>query len=519
MEAIKQQIVEQGDLVRKLKADKVDKADIDVAVKGLLALKLQMAELTGTPIADGSAKGGKGKSMTLKTPKGTRDYTEHEMAVRDHMFSVIRKVFKRHGGVTIDTPVFELKEVLSGKYGEDSKLIYDLEDQGGEKCSLRYDLTRYQIGKVYRRDQPAMTKGRMREFYQCDFDIAGTYESMVPDAEVLRIAVEALTELNVGPFFIKLNHRKILDGIFTICGVPEANIRPISSAVDKLDKSPWEEVRKEMTEEKHLDPAIADKIGDYVKLKGGRELLEKLRADAELSGNPKAKEGLDDMEILFSYLDIYDVLDKISFDMSLARGLDYYTGIIYEAVLVQAEEQKKIAKPTSSGNKDETNEENVGIGSIAAGGRYDELVGMFAAAAGGKKASTASQRIPCVGVSLGVERIFSVLANRADAHKHRANEAEVMVISVFDGLLEERMRICSELWKQDIKAEFMYKKKPKAAAQFNACNKERIPLAVIIGGEELKQGMVRIKDMRISSEERDEKDQGALIARDDMVLN
>ncbi|KAI8058148.1 mitochondrial and cytoplasmic histidine-tRNA ligase Hrs1 [Syncephalis plumigaleata] len=491
-----------------------------------------MSELTGTPVGtDGSGKN-KGKSMTLKTPKGTRDYTEHEMAIRDHMFSVIRQVFKRHGGVTIDTPVFELKEVLSGKYGEDSKLIYDLEDQGGEKCSLRYDLTvpfarflamngnayqnikRYQIGKVYRRDQPAMTKGRMREFYQCDFDIAGTYESMVPDAEVLRIAVEALTELNVGPFFIKLNHRKILDGIFTVCGVPEASIRPISSAVDKLDKLPWEEVRREMTEEKHLDPVVADRIGDYVKLKGGRELLSKLRADAELSSNEKAKEGLDDMETLFNYLDIFNVLDKISFDMSLARGLDYYTGIIYEAVLVQAEEQKRVAKPADS--KFENSEESVGIGSIAAGGRYDELVGMFAAAAGGKKSSSA-QRIPCVGVSLGVERIFSVLLNRADAQQHRANEAEVMVISVFEGLLEERMRICSELWQHDIKAEFMYKKKPKAAAQFNACNKDRIPLAVIIGGEEVANGMVRIKDMRISSEERDEKDQGTLVARSDMV--
>ncbi|RKP23904.1 hypothetical protein SYNPS1DRAFT_24017, partial [Syncephalis pseudoplumigaleata] len=423
-------------------------------------------------------------------------------------------------------------EVLAGKYGEDSKLIYDLEDQGGEKCSLRYDLTvpfarflamngnayqnikRYQIGKVYRRDQPAMTKGRMREFYQCDFDIAGTYEAMVPDAEVLRIAVEALTELDVGPFFIKLNHRKILDGIFSVCGVPEASIRPISSAVDKLDKLPWEEVRREMTEEKHLDPTVADKIGEYVKLKGGRELLDQLRADKELSSNAKAKEGLDDMETLFNYLEIFNVLDKISFDMSLARGLDYYTGIIYEAVLVQAEEQKRVAKPVNG--KADGGEESVGIGSIAAGGRYDELVGMFAAAAGGKKAS-AAQRIPCVGVSLGVERIFSVLANRADAHEHRANEAEVMVISVFDGLLEERMRICSELWQNDIKAEFMYKKKPKAAAQFNACNKDRIPLAVIIGSEELAKGVVRIKDMRISSEERDEKDQGAVVARRDMV--
>lgn len=156
--------------------------------------------------------------------------------------------------LTRDSPVFELKETLTGKYGEDSKLIYDLADQGGEICSLRYDLTvpfarfcaqnaiqnikRYQIAKVYRRDQPAMTKGRMREFYQCDIDIAGVYDPMLPDAEVLRIVKEVFEELPEwkGKYTIKLNHRKILDGIFQICGVPEDKIRTISSAVDKLDK-------------------------------------------------------------------------------------------------------------------------------------------------------------------------------------------------------------------------------------------------------------------------------------------
>jgi histidyl-tRNA synthetase len=150
--------------------------------------------------------------------------------------------------------VFELRDTLTGKYGEDSKLIYDLADQGGEICSLRYDLTvpfarflaqnatqnikRYHIAKVYRRDQPAMTKGRMREFYQCDFDIAGAYDPMLPDAEILRVIKEVFEGLPgwKGKFTIKINHRKILDGIFQICGVPKDKIRTISSAVDKLDK-------------------------------------------------------------------------------------------------------------------------------------------------------------------------------------------------------------------------------------------------------------------------------------------
>ena len=210
-------------------------------------------------------------SSELKTPKGTRDYGPFEMAIRERVMSIVTRVFKRHGAVTIDTPVFELKEVLMGKYGEDSKLIYDLQDQGGEKlCSLRYDLTvpfarflamnkqisslkRYHIAKVYRRDHPALTKGRYREFYQCDFDIAGAAgEAMVPDAEVFLVIHSILKELGIDNFVIKCNNRMILDGMFEVCGVPAEKFRAICSAVDKLDKLPWEEVKNEMVQVKGI---------------------------------------------------------------------------------------------------------------------------------------------------------------------------------------------------------------------------------------------------------------------------
>ena len=168
----------------------------------------------------------------------------------------------------MDTPVFELRDILSEKYGEDSRLIYNLDDQGGEACSLRYDLTvpfarwlamrgdakqvkRYHIAKVYRRDQPAIARGRLREFYQCDFDMAGIYDPIVADAEILRIIVEVFEALELG-IEIKLNHRQILDGLFATVGVPKEKIRPISSAVDKLDKAPWAEVKRELVEEKGL---------------------------------------------------------------------------------------------------------------------------------------------------------------------------------------------------------------------------------------------------------------------------
>nr|GEU65678.1 histidine--tRNA ligase, cytoplasmic [Tanacetum cinerariifolium] len=221
-----------------------------------------------------------------KIPKGTRDFSKEQMAVREKAFSIVTNVFKRHGAMALDTPVFELRETLTGKYGEDSKLIYDLADQGGELCSLRYDLTvpfaryvamngitsfrRYQMAKVYRRDKPS--KGRYREFYQCDFDIAGD-ASVGADFEVVKILTELLDELNIA-------------------------------------------------------------------------------------------------------LDSARCVHKVVLDLSLARGLDYYTGLIYEAVIKGATQ----------------------VGSIAAGGRYDNLIGMFG-----------TKRVAAIGVCLGIERVFTIM--------------------------------------------------------------------------------------------------------------
>lgn len=410
-------------------------------------------------------------------------------------------MFKRHGGVTIDTPVFELKEILAGKYGEDSKLIYDLADQGGELCSLRYDLTvpfaryvaqkniqqikRYHIAKVYRRDQPAVSKGRMREFYQCDFDIAGAFDAMLPDSEIIKIVVEVFEALGWhGRYTIKTNHRKILDGIFQVCGVPEDKIRTISSAVDKLDKMPWADVKKEMVDEKGLAEEVADKIGVWVQLKGGRDLLEKLQQDESLAANEAMKQGMTDMGLLFDYLECLDATNAVSFDLSLARGLDYYTGIIYEVVTEGSApdapagseapaKQKPKKKGKASEDDDRSDDPTLGVGSVAAGGRYDNLVGMF----------SGKGQIPCVGISFGVDRIFSIMSARLKAEQGkepRNNETDVYVMALggkgFDGMVKDRMRICNQLWAAGIKAEFLYKNKPKL--QNRKCR--AFPLAVSI---------------------------------------
>ena len=176
-----------------------------------------------------------------------------------------------------------------------------------------------------------MTKGRMREFYQCDIDIAGVYDPMIPDAEVIRIVNEVFDALGWETYTIKINHRKILDGLFKVAGVPEKLIRTISSAVDKLDKLPWADVKKEMLE-KGLEEGVADTIGGYVKHKGAKDVIDLLKADPKLSESEDIKKGITDMELLFTYLEAFGAMDRISFDLSLARGLDYYTGLIYEVV-------------------------------------------------------------------------------------------------------------------------------------------------------------------------------------------
>ncbi|XP_061442594.1 histidine--tRNA ligase, cytoplasmic [Rhineura floridana] len=473
----------QADMVRRLKQEKASPEEIAEQVAKLLEMKAKMCPEEGK------------HKFVLKTPKGTRDYSPKQMAIRERVFSIIIDCFKRHGAETIDTPVFELKETLTGKYGEDSKLIYDLKDQGGELLSLRYDLTvpfarylamnkitnikRYHIAKVYRRDNPAMTRGRYREFYQCDFDIAGQYDPMIPDAECLKIVHEILSALQIGEFCIKVNDRRILDGMFAACGVPDSKFRTACSSVDKLDKMTWEDVKSEMVGEKGLSPEVADHIGEYVRLNGGLSLIEQLLQDPKLLQNKLAREGLEEMKLLFEYLTLFGILDKVSFDLSLARGLDYYTGVICEAVLLQQQSNQT--------------EESVGVGSIAGGGRYDGLVGMF---------DPKGRKVPCVGISIGIERIFSIVEQKVEAseEKIRTTGTQVLVASAQKKLLEERLKLVSELWDSGIKAEVLYKKNPKLLNQLQYCEETGIPLVTILGEQELKDGVVKLRDVATREE-------------------
>ncbi|KAF3677521.1 Histidine--tRNA ligase, cytoplasmic [Capsicum annuum] len=411
-----------------------------------------------------------------KLPKGTRDFAKEQMAVREKAFSIIVEVFKRHGASALDTPAFEMRETLMGKYGEDSKLIYDLADQGGELCSLRYDLTvpfaryvamngltsfkRYQIAKVYRRDNPS--KGRYREFYQCDFDIAGQFEKMMPDFEVIKILTELLDELDIGEYEVKLNHRKLLDGMLAICGVPQEKFRTICSSIDKLDKQSFEQIKREMVDEKGLSNEISDRIGTFVKWRGPPvELLSKLKQERSFLENNESSLALDELEIMFKALEKSKCIDKVVFDLSLARGLDYYTGVIFEAVFKGAAQ----------------------VGSIAAGGRYDNLIGMFG-----------TRQVPAVGISLGIERVFAIMEQlQKDKNQEiRATETQVLV-SILGDDSALAAELVGELWNAKVKAEFMIHK--KVMKHIDRARDAKIPWMVLVGERELSEGVVKLKDV------------------------
>lgn len=500
-EALRAEVKELGDQIRALKEAKSD-AEL---IKEKIARMLEKKKLLGDE--------GQGK-FVLKCPKGTRDYGPKAMAIREKVLGVVTESFKRHGAETIDTPVFELRDVLMGKYGEEGgKLIFDLADQGGELLSLRYDLTvpfarylamnkvtnikRYHIAKVYRRDQPVMTRGRYREFFQCDFDIAGQYDAMVPEAECLKVIDEVMSALELGDFQIKLNHRLMLEGMFSVSGVSDLEFKTVCSSIDKLDKVSWDEVRTELVNEKHINEVVVDKLEKFVRMReqnsslSNSQLLDRFESDNETGAHSSVKKAIADIRLLLEYCELYDVAKRVVFDPALARGLDYYTGTIFETVV----KEFSTGYRGGDGTNDEVDENSTNVGSVAAGGRYDNLVGMF---------SQKKQSVPCVGVSFGIERLFSIMEMRAELEKSavRTMETEVFVASAQKNLLKERMKLCKLLWENNIKAEMAYKANPKMLTQLQYCEERLIPLVAIVGERELQEGVVKLRNV----EDRQEQD-------------
>ncbi len=433
-------------------------------------------------------------------PKGTRDFSPQEMVKRNYIFDTIKTVFKKYGYAEIQTPSMENLGTLTGKYGDEGdKLIFKILNSGdflgkvdpellatrnsqlttsklAEKA-LRYDLTvpfaryvvmhqneisfpfkRFQVQPVWRADRPQ--KGRYREFYQCDADVVGS-SSLLNEAEFVLIYHEALSALGLKDFDIKLNNRKILSGIAEIIGKPEL-IVDMTVAIDKLDKIGFEGVTKELLERGFTEADIA-KLEPVIMLKGSNvEKLESLKH--VLASSAIGLKGIEEIETVFEYLNELQAPSskpQAELDITLARGLNYYTGCIFEV---------------------KTNE--VAMGSIGGGGRYDDLTGMF-----GLKDLTG------VGISFGADRIYDVL-EELNLFPTAAAQGTKVLISNFDAVAEKyALPLLQKLRIANLSAE-LYPSAAKLKKQMSYADAKNIPFVILIGDEEMSSGLLTLKEMQ-----------------------
>lgn len=407
--------------------------------------------------------------------KGTRDFLPEQMIKRNYVVTIIKEVFEKFGFDPLETPALELWETLSGKYGEEGdRLTYRFIDRGKREVGLRYDLTvplsrviamypeipmpfkRYQVQPVWRADKPQ--KGRFREFYQCDIDIIGS-SSMLADAEIIAAFHRVLTRLNFQKFTIRINSRKILSGIAEISGTNPEKEAEVARAIDKFDKIGINGVREELIN-RGIKPDGADKILQVLNIDGSNSgRLEKL--SNLLQASQPGQDGIKEMKDLLSYLRMLEVPeDQILFDLYLARGLDYYTGPIYET---------RVDEPK--------------IGSITGGGRYDNLIGLFS-----------GKNLPATGSSIGLERIVTVMDELEMFPKNLKTSVQVLV-TIFDSTtLQYSLKIANLLRDRNINCD-LYSGNSKLRGQFGLANDRNIPITVVAGPDEMEKNTVNVKNM------------------------
>ncbi len=412
-----------------------------------------------------------------RVPRGMRDILPEQMIRRQYVIDVIRDVFEEFGFEPLQTPALELSEVLTGKYGPDAeKLIYQAGHVGGkEDISLRYDLSvplcrvvamhpqlpkpfkRYQIDPVWRAERPQ--KGRYRQFFQCDADTVGT-ESMLADAENVTLIYQVLTRLGFEQFEININDRKLITGIGQFAGVPEEQLGGLYRSIDKLDKIGIAGVRKELAENQ-IPESVIEKLLGLLQIEG--DPVTVLNALSEQLGDSEvAREGITELEELNGYLTTLGVPDEFyRMNVSMVRGLEYYTGPIYETVV---EEPK--------------------IGSITGGGRYDELIGSFS-----------KQGYPATGTSFGIERIIDVMEEFDMFPAAVGKTVTQVLVTVFDAeLAQESLKLATLLRQDGIRTE-VYCRPTRLSTQIKYADTKGIPYAVILGSDELEAGAVAIRNL------------------------
>lgn len=426
-------------------------------------------------------------------PKGTRDFGPSEMYGRNYIFNTIRSVFQKYGYQCIETPSIENLSTLLGKYGDEGdKLLFKILNSGDAFASvdpsalsnsnalslkvcekgLRYDLTvpfarfvvqhqneisfpfkRYQIQPVWRADRPQ--KGRYREFYQCDADVVGS-KSLLSEMELVQIVDDVFTEFGVR-VCIKINNRKILYGLAEVCGAPDKMI-DITVAIDKIDKIGLDNVKAELFE-KGLSAGAVSVIEPVLTLEGSNaEKIEKIRGI--LKESETGLKGVEELESLFSLIDKAGIGQKVEIDLSLARGLNYYTGAIFEVKALDFE-----------------------IGSICGGGRYDDLTGIFGLPG-----------LSGVGISFGADRIYDVLGGLDLFPKENTGSARVLFTNMGEEEVAWLIPVAALLRKNGIPCE-IYPENRKLRNQFEYADRKGIPFLAIVGENEVAEGVVTLKNL------------------------
>ncbi|MFO7673944.1 MAG: histidine--tRNA ligase [Lutibacter sp.] len=437
-------------------------------------------------------------------PKGTRDFSPSEVAKRNYIFSTIRQVFETYGFQPIETPSFENSETLMGKYGEEGdRLIFKILNSGDylskvddallqakdslkitskiSEKALRYDLTvpfaryvvqhqneiefpfkRYQMQPVWRADRPQ--KGRFREFYQCDADVVGS-KSLWQEIEFVQLYDAVFSKLNLPGTTIKLNNRKILAGIAEIIGAADKLI-DFTVALDKLDKIGADGVSKEMME-KGISKEAIEKVKPLFNFHGSNQ--EKLnQLQTLLAESKEGSKGVEDLRFVVDNVEKFGLESaNLLIDVTLARGLNYYTGAIYE-----------VSAP-----------EGVNMGSIGGGGRYDDLTGIFGL-----------NDMSGIGISFGLDRIYLVLEELNLFTDLELPKPKVLFINFGDTEAAFCMKALVELRKNNIKSE-LYPDSAKLKKQMNYANKREIPFVVMVGATEIENNLYTLKNMQSGEQE------------------
>lgn len=417
-------------------------------------------------------------------PKGTRDYLPGEVRLRGRVVETVTRVFESFGYAPLETPALERLDVLTGKYGDEAdQLIFRILKRGaaGERgeadLGLRYDLTvplarvmaahqdlpkpfkRYQIQPVWRAERPQ--KGRFREFVQCDVDCVGT-ASVLADAEMVAVMHEALAALDFRDYRISVNHRKLLSAFMDYAGVPADLKTAAIRAMDKLDKVGREGVEAELAGAGIPKPAAGEISGVlFDPQNSGRVDYYLTAAQAFASGLDEGREGVAEMEKLAEYVGLFGVPDDVvSYDLHMARGLDYYTGPIYEAFVTEG-----------------------GVGSVAGGGRYDNLI-----------AQLGGPDLPATGTSFGLERVMTLLGEKEPTGGPAA-AADILVAVYDESVLADALKIAGEIRAVGARCEVYLEPAAKLAKQLGYADDKGFAFAVIVGPDEVAKGVVQLKDL------------------------